>query len=142
MLKSKAKIINSQLVFDMPNFFKSELKRFEDKEVEVVIKTRNKPMSLSQFKFYTVIINKCRNSSYFAGCTVNEIEEAFLFLITQSKTTIKIGNEEHLITTMKVANEIPSFTSAEMRNYLDKMLDHCSLMGIEIEDIETYKSRL
>jgi len=138
IIKHPGKVIHSKLEFYNKPLWQQQIFALEGKEIEVIIKEKQKKPSLDQFAYYRGgILGTCHQSEMFSHFeNQDEIHENYFapkFL--SYKQLVVFPKERYEVTKVKSMAEL---TRKETAEFIDRVIADCTENGIVILSPEEY----
>ncbi len=137
-LKHPAKIIRGKIETYNKSLWQHHIFSLEGKEVEIIIKEKQKKPTLDQFAYYRGgILGTCHRSEMFSYFDNQDQihENYFAPKFLSYKQLVVFPNEKYEVTKIKSMSELNRKETAE---FIDRVIADCEMNGIHILSPEEY----
>ena len=135
-VKHKGKVTDGELYINNVEYYKLCLKEFEGKEIEVVVKEKEKDPTLRQYGYYYgVVLPTALRDETFGGWTKEELD-AYLKNNFLQKTKLKILN--NVPVELRYSPSKAIITKEEMTEFLNKVIIFLAQQGIVVPESHEY----
>ena len=135
-VKHKGKVTDGELYLNNVEYYKLCLKEFEGKEIEVVVKEKEKDPTLRQYGYYYgVVLPTALKDETFGGWTKEELD-AYLKNNFLQKTKLKILN--NVPVELRYSPSKAIITKEEMTEFLNKVIIFLAQQGIIVPESHEY----
>jgi len=137
-VKHKGKVTNGELYLNNVEYYKLCLKEFEGKEIEVIVKEKEKDPTLRQYGYYFgVVLPTALEDETFGGWSKEELD-AYLKSNFLQKTKLKILN--NVPVELRYSPSKAVITKEEMTEFLNKVIIFLAQQGIIVPESHEYIS--
>ena len=135
-VKHKGKVTDGELYLNNVEYYKLCLKEFEGKEIEVVVKEKEKDPTLRQYGYYYgVVLPTALKDETFGGWTKEELD-AYLKNNFLQKTKLKILN--NVPVELRYSPSKAIITKEEMTEFLNKVITFLAQQGVIVPESHEY----
>ena len=135
-VKHKGKVTDGELYLNNVEYYKLCLQEFEGKEIEVIVKEKEKDPTLRQYGYYFgVVLPTALKDETFGGWTKEELD-AYLKNNFLQKTKLKILN--NVPVELRYSPSKAIITKEEMTEFLNKVIIFLAQQGIIVPESHEY----
>ena len=135
-VKHKGKVTDGELYLNNVEYYKLCLQEFEGKEIEVIVKEKEKDPTLRQYGYYYgVVLPTALRDETFGGWTKEELDAYFKNNFLQ-KTKLKILN--NVPVELRYSPSKAIITKEEMTEFLNKVIIFLAQQGIIVPESHEY----
>ena len=136
VVKHKGKVTNGELYLNNVEYYNLCLKEYEGKEIEVIVKEKEKDPTLRQYGYYYgVVLPTALRDETFGGWTKEELD-AYLKNNFLQKTKLKILN--NVPVELRYSPSKAIITKEEMTEFLNKVIIFLAQQGIVVPESHEY----
>jgi len=136
-IKHPAKVVNGKILYYNNELYQSQLYQLEGKQVDVIIKLRQRKASTDQFGYYFGgILKACHESEYFSHFDKSDdIDVYFEDKFRSYRKTVVLPNERYEV---KKHRGLSEMSMSEVSEFMERVLAHCEELGIHVLTPEEY----
>ena len=137
-VKHKGKVTDGELYLNNVEYYNLCLKEFEGKEIEVIVKEKEKDPTLRQYGYYFgVVLPTALKDEIFGGWSKEELD-AYLKSNFLQKTKLKIIN--NIPVELRYSPSKAIITKEEMTEFLNKVITFLAQQGVIVPESHEYIS--